>query len=77
MGADSYAWDYDPIGNREFFNDNGTTLDYLANQLNQYTNIANGVTLEPTYDDDGNTITAKSGCVTCNPLMLRCLQMGA
>jgi hypothetical protein len=23
------------------------------------------------------TITAKSGCVTCNPLMLRCLQMGA
>ena len=56
MGADSYAWDYDPIGNREFFNDNGTAFDYLANQLNQYTNIANGVTLEPTYDDDGNML---------------------
>ena len=54
MGADSYSWDYDPIGNRESYTENGTTLDYLVNQLNQYTNIANGVTLTPEYDSDGN-----------------------
>ncbi|MCF7838059.1 MAG: hypothetical protein K9N49_05470, partial [Candidatus Marinimicrobia bacterium] len=27
MGADSFAWAYDPIGNRQHYTENGTTLD--------------------------------------------------
>ncbi|MCF7855854.1 MAG: hypothetical protein K9N51_13730 [Candidatus Pacebacteria bacterium] len=57
MGADSFAWAYDPIGNRQHYAENETVLTYLVNQLNQYTNIANGVTHAPSYDDDGNMIS--------------------
>jgi len=45
------------IGNREWSKTNGTELTYLANQLNQYTQIANGVTNNLTYDLDGNLLT--------------------
>ena len=37
---------------------NGKRVDYsyTANQLNQYTSIGNGATIEPEYDQDGNMI---------------------
>ena len=57
MGANVYSFNYDNIGNRETYTTNGTTFIYLANSLNQYTNIHNGVTNTPTYDADGNMLT--------------------
>jgi YD repeat-containing protein len=66
MGADSFAWTFDNIGNRDTYTTNGTTHTYLANELNQYTNIANGTTEEPTYDLDGNTVTYKGWTLVWN-----------
>ena len=53
-GTDSYNYDYDPIGNREWNQVNGSTNCYTANQLNQYTSITGGISASPTHDDDGN-----------------------
>jgi len=47
----------DNIGNKEQASHNSVTNDYIANSLNQYTNISNGVTNSPTYDLDGNMLT--------------------
>jgi RHS repeat-associated protein len=57
MHTNSYSYGYDPIGNRTESEDprNGQ-LQYVANLLNQYTKIANGVDITPTYDADGNMI---------------------
>jgi len=57
MGSLLYGYRYDNIGNREWSKTNGTELTYLANQLNQYTQIADGVTNNLTYDLDGNLLT--------------------
>ena len=54
MGTNTYGYLYDPIGNRQAASNNAEALTYAANALNQYTNIADGVTNAPTYDDDGN-----------------------
>ena len=45
---------YDPIGNRLSATNNAKILTYLANSLNQYINIHDGITNTPTYDLDGN-----------------------
>ncbi len=47
-------YDYDGIGNALWASFNAVTNAYIANTLNQYTNIANGSTVEPAYDLDGN-----------------------
>jgi hypothetical protein len=54
MGTNRYGYCYDPIGNRQTASNNAEVLTYLANALNQYTNIADGVTNSPAYDADGN-----------------------
>ena len=54
MGANDYRYAYDPIGNRLTATNNGTGWNYLSNTLNQYTNIADGVIVEPSYDLDGS-----------------------
>jgi len=54
MCTNSYGYAYDPIGNRLAATNNDEVLTYLANALNQYTNIADGLTLTPVYDLDGN-----------------------
>jgi len=54
MDTDAYAYNYDPIGNRNSSELNGDSDNYLANVLNQYTNITGGVVSVPTYDLDGN-----------------------
>jgi len=57
MGTNNYGYCYDPIGNREWATNNQELTTYLANSLNQYTNIVDGVTNNPTYDSDGNLLT--------------------
>ena len=57
MCTNSYGYAYDPIGNRLAATNNDEVLTYLANALNQYTNIADGVTLKPVYDLDGNMVS--------------------
>jgi RHS repeat-associated protein len=64
MDTNSFGYAYDPIGNRTAATNacpvgggNAETLTYLSNELNQYTNVADGVTNSPTYDDDGNMLT--------------------
>jgi RHS repeat-associated protein len=47
-------YEYDNIGNNLWMSVNTATNLYTSNPLNQYTNIANGATLEPVYDLDGN-----------------------
>jgi len=54
MGSDNYNYNYDPIGNREWNQLNGSTNTYTANQLNQYAAITGGVSASPTHDADGN-----------------------
>ncbi|NQU38768.1 MAG: hypothetical protein HQ523_02330 [Lentisphaerae bacterium] len=63
MATNTYGYAYDPIGNRRTAVSDValvvSTNSYLANELNQYTNIvASGVPPEsPTYDADGNMLT--------------------
>ncbi len=66
MGAESFVWEFDNIGNRETYTTNGTTFTYLANELNQYANISNGTVEEPTFDADGNTLTCKGWTLSWN-----------
>jgi RHS repeat-associated protein len=54
MGTNSYGYAYDPIGNRQATTNNAEVLPYLANALNQYTNITDGGVVVPLYDLDGN-----------------------
>ncbi len=54
MGTNNYGYEYDPIGNRLTATNNTASLSYTANELNQYLEIANGQTIEPSYDDEGN-----------------------
>ena len=58
VNNESYAYDYDNIGNRETAQEvveSATT--YESNQLNQYTAIGD---FEPTYDDAGNQTKVKT-----------------
>ena len=57
MGAHTYGYEYDPIGNRLASTNDTAAVSYAANLLNQYTNIVSGATITPTYDDDGNMTT--------------------
>ncbi len=57
MGTNRYGYAFDPIGNRTVATNNSEVLAYAANELNQYTNISDGVTITPVYDLDGNLLT--------------------
>ncbi len=54
MGTNDYSYVYDNIGNRTAYTNNSEAWEYLANSLNQYTNIADGTTNDLLYDLDGN-----------------------
>ena len=51
--AYNYAFAFDNIGNRSSSTVAGTTATYTANNLNQYTAITQGITINPTYNADG------------------------
>ena len=56
--AYNYHYNYDPIGNRITATLAGMNWNYTSNNLNQYTQLAFGETIqEPTYDADGNMLT--------------------
>ena len=58
VGADSYGYAYDSIGNRLWSAANAVTNSYTANGLNQYVAVCNdGETVEPVYDADGNLVS--------------------
>jgi RHS repeat-associated protein len=58
LGTNTYAYAFDPIGNRQTAVENSITNAYLSNPLNQYTNIlrASAPPREdlPVFDLDGN-----------------------
>jgi RHS repeat-associated protein len=65
IGADSYSYDYDDIGNRNGASERGTNTSYTANSLNQYTEISNlcdsvSLCFIPEFDDDGNQTLVKT-----------------
>ena len=50
-----FAYCYDDIGNRQWSREFGTHCTYVANELNQYTNIVRGGVVGPSlFDLDGN-----------------------
>ncbi len=55
--SNTNRYEYDGIGNNRWTTVNGATNTYTVNALNQYTNIANGATIVPSYDMDGNMLT--------------------
>ena len=55
MGTNVFGYIYDPIGNRRWATNNAEVTEYLANELNQYTNIT-GLGA-PAYDADGNMVS--------------------
>ena len=50
----SLTYEYDAAGNRITTSENGESVDYTTNNLNQYTDV-NG--FESQYDDDGNLVS--------------------
>ena len=55
MGANNFAYQYDPIGNRELTRINANTNSYTANELNQYLSVTSASSaVSPVFDDDGN-----------------------
>jgi RHS repeat-associated protein len=61
MGTNTYGYVFDPIGNRIVATNNAVATAYLANELNQYTNIlrvsAPPREDTPTHDADGNLLS--------------------
>ena len=66
MNTNLYSYLYDPIGNRQEAVVNSVTNTYLANELNQYTSVSNGIPVAPTYDDDGNMLSYGDWTYTWN-----------
>jgi len=57
IGTNDYGYAYDAIGNRIATTEDTKTTEYLANELNQYTQISVpsvSSVVNPTYDADGN-----------------------
>ncbi|MGN0855285.1 MAG: RHS repeat-associated core domain-containing protein [Kiritimatiellia bacterium] len=70
-GTNDYAYAYDAIGNRLSSAEPGKTLEYIANNLNQYASISNSVpsvppceTFNPVFDADGNQTLVKTSTGT-------------
>ena len=62
IGADSYAYAFDGIGNRLTAEELAAETEYASNNLNQYSKIAKEgeAAFPPTYDDDGNQTLVKT-----------------
>ena len=63
MYTNTYAYAYDPIGNRTRSSANAADTLYDSNALNQYAGIASapGAPVTPVYDPDGNTASDGRG----------------
>jgi YD repeat-containing protein len=67
MYTNAYGYVYDPIGNRLLSSSNSETNTYVANSLNQYSNItlqaysSQPDSLFPSYDADGNMTATDDG----------------
>lgn len=62
-----YAYNFDPIGNRQTATLSGTGWNYTSNNLNQYTALLfGGMTQNPTYDFDGNMLIRDGWTQTWN-----------
>ena len=60
-----YGYDYDNIGNRRMAIEGNESSIYEANELNQYTSIADGAdTIEPQFDLAGNQTLVKTSTGT-------------
>jgi RHS repeat-associated protein len=55
-GVGTVGYSYDPIGNRNWEVKGAEATEYLANGINQYTNIVDRIATAPTYDLDGNIL---------------------
>ena len=65
--AYNYHYNYDPIGNRTTATLGGVNWNYTSNNLNQYTRLAFGNTVqEPTYDADGNMLVRSGWTLSWN-----------
>jgi RHS repeat-associated protein len=63
IGANAFAYNFDPIGNRLEATEFGTNTSYITSALNQYTSISNSVPLcemNPEFDLDGNQTLLKT-----------------
>ena len=63
LGTNSFAYNFDPIGNRLTTDEPGFSAVYLVNSLNQYTHISNSVPpsqFVPEFDADGNPTLLKA-----------------
>ena len=66
IGANAFAYNFDPIGNRNSATEFGTNTSYTASALNQYTSISNSVNsvplceINPEFDLDGNQTLLKT-----------------
>lgn len=58
-----YQYNYDPIGNRLTSAVGSSSINYISNELNQYTQVG---TQNPTYDADGNMLTNDGWTYTWN-----------
>ncbi len=57
-------YQYDSIGNRIKAQEAEKRINYVSNELNQYTSISNSQTVKPEYDLDGNLIKLKKDSTT-------------
>jgi len=55
------SYSLDDVGNRTAYNDNGSLTTYTANNMNEYSAITTGGTVNPTYDANGNQTADGSG----------------
>jgi RHS repeat-associated protein len=62
FASGDYSYAYDGIGNRLSASDPGAPASYTPNALNQYAEITrSGVTVHPSYDENGNLISNGEG----------------
>jgi YD repeat-containing protein len=62
VGTNTYAYTFDPVGNRQTAEEPDFSATYSVNTLNQYTNISYGQTsmFAPVFDLDGNQTLLKT-----------------
>ncbi len=82
-----FEYEFDGAGNRIRASERGVSVEYFADQLNQYTNVVTAADngFAPTFDDDGNQTLVKTSTgiwsVVYNgenrPIRWTCIQSGS
>lgn len=60
------SYEYDLLGNRIRIIENGTTTNYLSNNVNAYTSVSGAISFTPKYDGNGNVISDHKNKYTYN-----------